>query len=178
MGTQYQSDLCYLTRSVKCIDWAQHGICGRGVLLDMVEFYTESGTKPLPYDPWTSHPIPLQDVEACAKKRRYNIPPRRYPRPPNGLDAEVVRVLVGCPKCFRKQARDQVRRPRACPSVPCLQTSYQCWTRTERGDDQVPLVCVVDALMVHPMTDKHDRNNHFAAAASDQPTLEVREHVG
>lgn len=50
-------------------DWAQHGICGRGVLLDLVEFYTESGEKPLPYDPWTTHPIPVSDLEACARKQ-------------------------------------------------------------------------------------------------------------
>ena len=34
----------------------------------MVEFYTENGTKPLPYDPWTTHAIPLQDLQACAEK--------------------------------------------------------------------------------------------------------------
>lgn len=49
------------------LDWAEHGICGRGVLLDLVKFYTDNGTKPLPYDPWTSHDIPIQDLEACAK---------------------------------------------------------------------------------------------------------------
>ena len=50
-------------------DWAQHGIVGRGVLLDLVRFYTADGTKPLPYDPWTSHPIPLADIEACAAQQ-------------------------------------------------------------------------------------------------------------
>ncbi|EKM56139.1 uncharacterized protein PHACADRAFT_196192 [Phanerochaete carnosa HHB-10118-sp] len=49
-------------------NWAKHGICGRGVLLDMVRFYTEDGAKPLPYDPWTTHAIPASDLEACAKK--------------------------------------------------------------------------------------------------------------
>ncbi|KAI0085915.1 hypothetical protein BDY19DRAFT_385149 [Irpex rosettiformis] len=48
-------------------NWAEHGICGRGVLLDLVKFYTSNGTKPLPYDPWTSHEIPISDLEACAK---------------------------------------------------------------------------------------------------------------
>ncbi len=47
-------------------DWAQHGICGRGVLLDMVKFYTEKHGK-LRYDPFTTHPIPLADVLECAK---------------------------------------------------------------------------------------------------------------
>ncbi|TFY70030.1 hypothetical protein EVG20_g2915 [Dentipellis fragilis] len=49
-------------------NWAQHGICGRGVLLDLVRFYTKNG-KDLPYDPWTSHAIPLVDLEACAREQ-------------------------------------------------------------------------------------------------------------
>lgn len=49
------------------LDWAQHGITGRGVLLDMVRFYTRSGGK-LPYDPWTTHVIPLKDLLECARE--------------------------------------------------------------------------------------------------------------
>ncbi|KII89473.1 hypothetical protein PLICRDRAFT_609462 [Plicaturopsis crispa FD-325 SS-3] len=48
-------------------NWAQHGICGRGVLIDMVNFYTADGSA-LPYDPWTTHPIPVADIKACAEK--------------------------------------------------------------------------------------------------------------
>lgn len=33
----------------------------------MVKFYTESGTKPLPYDPWSDHPIVVTDIQAAAK---------------------------------------------------------------------------------------------------------------
>ncbi|RPD71268.1 hypothetical protein L226DRAFT_574034 [Lentinus tigrinus ALCF2SS1-7] len=47
-------------------NWAQHGICGRGVFLDMVKFYTEKYGK-LPYDPFTTHPVPLADILECAK---------------------------------------------------------------------------------------------------------------
>ena len=47
-------------------DWAQHGICGRGVLLDLVSYFTSDG-KDLPYDPWTTHPISVADLQACAK---------------------------------------------------------------------------------------------------------------
>ena len=54
---------------MKIADWAQHGIVGRGVLLDLVRFYTEDGNKPPPYDPWTPHPIPVQDTEACVKQQ-------------------------------------------------------------------------------------------------------------
>ncbi|KAI0074694.1 hypothetical protein K474DRAFT_1511992 [Panus rudis PR-1116 ss-1] len=50
-------------------NWAQHGITGRGVLVDLVSYYTDGGKKPLPYDPWTSHAIPLKDIEDCAKKQ-------------------------------------------------------------------------------------------------------------
>jgi hypothetical protein len=74
-----------LTEYFYLLDWAQHGeviqlinrgreliisagICGRGVFLDLVKYYTENGTKPLPYDPWSSHAIPLADLQACAKK--------------------------------------------------------------------------------------------------------------
>jgi len=47
-------------------NWAQHGICGRGVFLDLVHFFTAGGTKPLPYDPWTTHAITVADLQACA----------------------------------------------------------------------------------------------------------------
>ena len=35
--------------------------------MDLIKFYTDNGAKPLPYDPWTSHNIPIRDLEACAK---------------------------------------------------------------------------------------------------------------
>ena len=34
----------------------------------MVNFFTDGGKKPLPYDPWTPHPITIHDLESCAKK--------------------------------------------------------------------------------------------------------------
>ncbi|KDQ59925.1 hypothetical protein JAAARDRAFT_56849 [Jaapia argillacea MUCL 33604] len=48
-------------------NWAQHGICGRGVLLDLVKYFTASGSE-LPYDPWSSHAITVADLQACAKQ--------------------------------------------------------------------------------------------------------------
>lgn len=50
------------------VDWAQHGICGRGVLLDMVDYYTDGGKKPLHYDPWMTFGVTVEDLEGCAKK--------------------------------------------------------------------------------------------------------------
>ena len=32
----------------------------------MVQYYTHSGAK-LPYDPWTTHPITVDELKACAK---------------------------------------------------------------------------------------------------------------
>ncbi|KAI0668300.1 putative cyclase-domain-containing protein [Trametes maxima] len=49
-------------------NWAQHGICGRGVLIDLVKYYTDLHGK-LPYDPVTTHAIPLADILAAAKKQ-------------------------------------------------------------------------------------------------------------
>ncbi|KAI0028994.1 hypothetical protein K488DRAFT_80404 [Vararia minispora EC-137] len=46
-------------------NWARHGICGRGVLLDLVTYFTRGGS-PLPYDPWTTHGLSVADLEACA----------------------------------------------------------------------------------------------------------------
>ena len=48
----------------KILDWANHGICGRGVLLDMVRYWEAKGT---PVDPWTSHAITSKELEECAK---------------------------------------------------------------------------------------------------------------
>jgi len=47
-------------------NWANHGICGRGVLLDLVRYYTSNGSQ-LPYDPWTTHGITVNELEAVAK---------------------------------------------------------------------------------------------------------------
>lgn len=49
-------------------NWAQHGICGRGVLLDLINYYTADGS-PLPYDPWSTHGISVQELEAVAEKQ-------------------------------------------------------------------------------------------------------------
>ncbi|KAJ7189522.1 hypothetical protein GGX14DRAFT_383142 [Mycena pura] len=49
-------------------NWANHGICGRGVLLDLVKFLSKDGV--LPYDPWTTHAITVPQIEACAEAQR------------------------------------------------------------------------------------------------------------
>ncbi|KAJ7500437.1 putative cyclase-domain-containing protein [Mycena galericulata] len=46
-------------------NWANHGICGRGVLLDLAKFLCTDGV--LTYDPWTTHTITVSQLQACAK---------------------------------------------------------------------------------------------------------------
>lgn len=46
------------------LDWSNHGICGRGVLLDMVRYWEAKGT---PADPWTDRAITPKELEECAK---------------------------------------------------------------------------------------------------------------
>lgn len=48
-------------------NWAEHGICGRGVFLDLVRHESKGGTATLPYDPWTTHAVTVADLESCAK---------------------------------------------------------------------------------------------------------------
>ena len=55
-------------------DWAQHGICGRGVLLDMVKFYTDKFGR-LPYDPFTTYAVTLEDMLAAAKAQGVTFQP-------------------------------------------------------------------------------------------------------
>ncbi len=50
------------------VDWAQHGISGRAVFLDLVRYYTANGN-PLPYDPWATHAISVDVLEDCAKRQ-------------------------------------------------------------------------------------------------------------
>ena len=47
-------------------DWSQHGINGRGVLLDLARFFTRDGEQ-LSYDPWSTHGFSVADLEDCAK---------------------------------------------------------------------------------------------------------------
>lgn len=52
-------------------DWSNHGICGRGILLDLVNYYTHDGAS-LPYNPMATHGFTVADLMACAKKQGTN----------------------------------------------------------------------------------------------------------
>ncbi|KZT11176.1 uncharacterized protein LAESUDRAFT_754864 [Laetiporus sulphureus 93-53] len=51
-------------------NWAQHGISGRGVLLDIVRYYTDTEAGgALPYDPWTTYGISVDVLQDCARRQ-------------------------------------------------------------------------------------------------------------
>jgi len=50
-------------------NWASHGICGRGVLLDLVGYHTRNGGD-MPYDPWVTHAISVADLREVAAHQR------------------------------------------------------------------------------------------------------------
>ncbi|KAI0761481.1 hypothetical protein BD413DRAFT_607112 [Trametes elegans] len=50
-------------------NWSQHGISGRGVLLDLVKYHSDANGGRLPYDPMTSYAVSAADLVACAQKQ-------------------------------------------------------------------------------------------------------------
>lgn len=49
-------------------EWAARGIAGRGVLLDIYGYCRAHHGRP--YDPWTTHGVPLSVIQACARHQR------------------------------------------------------------------------------------------------------------
>jgi len=116
-------------------DWAQHGICGRGVLLDLVEFYTATGS-PLPYDPISTYGISVADLEACARKQGVQF-----------RHADILILRVGFIQKYMslsQSAKDDLGgKPETLAGI-------------EQSEDMKRFLW----------------DNHFAAIASDQPSLE------
>ncbi|PFH53529.1 hypothetical protein AMATHDRAFT_73341 [Amanita thiersii Skay4041] len=117
-------------------NWAKHGICGRGVLLDLVGYYTKSGDA-LPYDPWSSHPITVTELEACAKHQGVTF--RR---------GDILLIRVGFIQKFYASTPEETEQ---------LSQKPETFAGIEQSDDMKRFLW----------------NNHFAAVASDQPSLEV-----
>lgn len=47
--------------------WAESGLAGRGVLLDINNYRQEHHQR---YEPWTTHQIPLEIIVACAEHQK------------------------------------------------------------------------------------------------------------
>jgi hypothetical protein len=93
------------------IDWAQHGICGRGVLLDLAKNQSfPNGT--LPYDPWSTHAFTVGELEACATSQGVTLQP-----------ADILIVRIGWIKKYTeatKEERDALANKPEKSSVTCL----------------------------------------------------------
>ncbi|GJJ11768.1 hypothetical protein Clacol_006006 [Clathrus columnatus] len=78
-----------------------HSICGRGVLIDLVKYYTDNGKKPLPYDPWSTHAISVTDIEKAAKQQGVKF-----------RQADILVLRVGFMQKFNQESkanRDSLR---------------------------------------------------------------------
>ncbi|KAF7353897.1 Serine/threonine protein kinase PRP4 [Mycena venus] len=119
-------------------NWAAHGICGRGVLLDLVSYQTSlSPNKTLPYDPWSTHQISVQELEACAKAQGV-----KFQR------GDILILRMGFIKKYYEASQGE---------RDDLQTGPETFAGIERSEEMKRFLW----------------NNHFAAVASDQPTLEA-----
>ncbi|TCD71669.1 hypothetical protein EIP91_005435 [Steccherinum ochraceum] len=116
-------------------NWAQHGITGRGVLLDLVRFYTASGA-PLPYDPWTSHAIPLQDLLKCAEQQGVTF-----------QQGDILLLRIGFTQRYYGASPEE---------RDGLAGKPETFAGIEQSEDVKRFLW----------------DNHFAAIASDQPTVE------
>jgi len=97
-------------------NWADHGICGRGVLLDIVSHKTSlAANKTLPYDPWSSYAVTVADLEACAEAQGVKF--RR---------GDVLILRVG----FIKQYYDASQAER-----DALQTKEETFAGIEQSED-------------------------------------------
>ncbi|KAJ3915621.1 hypothetical protein F5877DRAFT_48234 [Lentinula edodes] len=124
-------------------NWANHGICGRGVLLDIVRYYSgeldgtgSPGLTELPYDPWTTHGLTVAELEACAEKQGVKF-----------RQGDILILRVGFIRKYQnatQEARD------------ALAARPETFAGIEQSEDMKRFLW----------------NNHFAAIASDQPALE------
>ena len=78
------------------------------MLLDMVKYYTDTQGK-LPYDPWTTHPIPLADLLACARAEDVAFRP-----------ADILLVRAGFMVRFYGAAQEERDALRGRPETLCV----------------------------------------------------------
>ncbi|KAG5735472.1 hypothetical protein E4T56_gene12858 [Termitomyces sp. T112] len=117
-------------------NWADHGICGRGILLDLVHHQTKGGTVPLPYDPWATHGFTVADLEACAAAQ--------------GVVFRQGDILLLRAGFIQKYYTVSQEERDALPGRPGT------FAGIEQSEDMKRFLW----------------DNHFAAIASDQPSLE------
>ncbi|KAL4065068.1 hypothetical protein J3A83DRAFT_4435575 [Scleroderma citrinum] len=114
-------------------NFAKHGICGRAVLLDLVEYYTSDTGSELSYDPWSPHALSVADLEACARKEGVVF-----------RQGDILLLRVGFIQKYYASSIEEKH--------------YLAVSRSG----------------IRQLGSREDRfrNNHFAAIASDQPSME------
>ncbi|EJD06153.1 uncharacterized protein FOMMEDRAFT_153542 [Fomitiporia mediterranea MF3/22] len=120
-------------------NWAQHGICGRAVFLDLVRFFTQDG-KPLPYDPWTTHAFSVSDLEACARFEGVKF-----------QQADILLIRGGFTKRYNESSQEEKDEV----------VDKETFAGIEQSEDMKRFLW----------------NNHFAAIASDVPSLEAKSRM-
>ncbi|KAJ8595833.1 hypothetical protein M405DRAFT_782599 [Rhizopogon salebrosus TDB-379] len=131
------SEIDYSKIKLGMHNWAEHGICGRGVLLDVVNYYTATGSS-LPYDPWTTHPVTVAELEAIAKKQGVEF-----------RQGDILLLRVGFIQKYYASTNEAKAELRTGPEK-------ETFAGIEQSEDMKRFLW----------------NNHFAAIASDQPSLE------
>ncbi|KAL4075219.1 hypothetical protein V8B97DRAFT_1867338 [Scleroderma yunnanense] len=119
-------------------NFAKHGICGRAVLLDLVEYYTSDTGSELSYDPWSPHALSVADLEACARKEGVVF-----------RQGDILLLRVGFIQKYYASSIEEKHY---------LGTGREAekFAGIEQSEDMKRFLW----------------NNHFAAIASDQPSME------
>ncbi|VDC07565.1 unnamed protein product [Peniophora sp. CBMAI 1063] len=119
-------------------NWAKHGICGRGVLLDMVRFYEARDEGKLPYTPCnTSEAISAVDLRACAQAQGVKF-----------RTGDILLVRTGYLRAYKRASVEE-------REALCIQSAN--YVGLEASDDVKRFLW----------------DTHFAAIASDTPSVEV-----
>ncbi|CEO58827.1 hypothetical protein PMG11_03529 [Penicillium brasilianum] len=126
--------------------WAEHGIAGRGVLLDY-RHYALTHNKP--YDPYTSHAITLDELKACAASQGLDIRP----------ESEGGDIRVGDFLLIRSGFVEKYHQI----------SSEERYTAATRSHDDLAFAGVSREQAVRDWL--HDC--YFAGVAGDSPTFEV-----
>ncbi|KAF2100696.1 hypothetical protein NA57DRAFT_36901 [Rhizodiscina lignyota] len=93
--------------------WCERGgIVGRGVLIDYVSWAQRKGVK---YDPWTTHRIPISDVQAIAEEQGLKFRP-----------GDILLVRTGFTKKYEESSREERLRINSVGEYVGVDSSPEC----------------------------------------------------
>ena len=141
----------------------------------MVEHYTKNGGT-LPYDPWTTHSISVSELESCAKAQGTTF-----------RQGDILILRVGFIQKYNRESNEARAALAERPETLCVDRLLKIDALVkslfglnsagiEQSEDMKRFLWYVFPR-VYARPYRHlpvHRDNHFAAIASDQPSLEVR----